>query len=268
MTQKTIGVVGCGSLGTLIATGISTRLSDRYSLVGVCDASVDRSQTLACSLNCAAYCDIENLIGGNPPDYIIEAAGGAFLKKHAINILHAGCDLLVLSVGVFADEYFYREVKETAERLERKVHIPSGAIGGFDLIRSAVWQGALKASISNVKPPGSLEGAPFLQGKKLSTTQEEQIYSGSARTAIELFPNNVNVAVALALAASNIDSVNVSVVSAPNLTLNTHVVFLEGEFGNAKLEIASVPYDNASSSALAAYSVLAKLENLSSAIQF
>lgn len=266
--MKTVGIVGCGSLGAIVARGAAGRLRDQYRLVGLCDARFDLAHELGAELGCPTFAQIGELLALKP-DYIVEAAGCGALMSFAIDALESGCDLVVLSVGAFADNEFYKNVEQTATRLGRKIHVPSGAIGGFDVIRSAVWQGGLlSASITNAKPPVALEGAPFLEGKMLSETAQEVIFEGSAREAISAFPKNVNVAVALAIASLGVDDTHVKVVSVPGLALNTHTIELEGAFGRATLDIASTPSDNAGSSALAAHSVLARLENLSRAIQF
>lgn len=265
--RKTVGLVGCGGLGGIIAQGIVERLGEHYRLIGVCGSGPTSADELAARCSCPAMDSVEALIAARP-DLLIEAAGVAPFKRFALDALRAGCDLMVLSVGAFADEAFYRSLRETAQAQGRKVHVPSGAIGGFDLMRSALWQGELRAGIENLKPPAGLEGAPHLEGKSLPRDREVPVFEGSAREAIAAFPKNVNVAVALASATAGVDNTRVEVRSLPELTLNTHIITLEGAFGRARLEIASTPSETASSSALAAYSVLARLENLASAIVF
>lgn len=265
--MKTVVIVGCGSLGSIIARGISEKLSRSYQLIGLCDAHTERAKALAKEVGCSAYGRIEDVLNLQP-DYLVEAAGGNVLKSFALDALKAGSDLITLSVGAFSDEAFYKSVTDTASALGRTVHIPSGAIGGFDVIRSAMWQGSLDVSIINTKAPHALAGAPYLENHPLRTDATETIFRGNAREAIEAFPKNVNVAVALAIASLGVDKTNVEVISMPGMELNTHTIELSGDFGRAHLEIASVPSDNAGSSSLAAYSVLAKLENLSRSIRF
>ena len=265
--MKTIGLIGCGGLGGIIGAGIAERLGEHYRLVGVCDADAAMAEALAAQCGCPAFADAGTLIAAGP-DYLVEAAGVGALKQIGIPALEGGCDLIALSVGAFADEAFHQRLRETAEQLERKVHVPSGAIGGFDLMRSALWQGELRAGIENLKPPAGLEGAPYLEGRSLPADREERVFHGTAREAIAAFPKNVNVAVALACATTGVDRTDVEVRSVPGLSFNTHIITLEGAFGKARLEIASTPSETASSSALAAYSVLARLESLCSAFVF
>lgn len=266
--MKTIALIGCGGLGRIIAQGLlDPRLSEHYQLIGVCDINASAAQELGSTCGCAAYTSPDDLLRERP-SYVVEAAGVSVLKKYACPVLRAGSDLLVLSIGAFADTTFYESVRECAREHGRKVHLLSGAIGGFDLIRSAMWSGQLSAAIQNIKPPESLTGAPFLQGRVLSKQDSELLFDGSAAEAIQAFPKNVNVAVALAVASVGVDQTRVQVISDPQKELNVHRVLLNGDFGYAELEIASKPSDTASSSALAAYSALAKLESLCSEISF
>lgn len=266
--MKSIAIIGCGALGSIVAKGIGDqRLADSYRLIGVCDISNEAAQRLAAECGCEAYTSIDELLALKA-DYVVEAAGGGVLKACAQAVLRAGSELIALSVGAFADTAFYEAVKQTAHECGRKVHLASGAIGGFDLIRSAAWSGELNASIHSEKPPKGLNGASILNGRLLSEEEPELLFDGNAVEAIKNFPKNVNVAVALAIASNGVEQTNVKVSSIPGRTSNTHRITLDGDFGHAELAISARPSNTASSSSLAAYSVLAKLERLCSDISF
>lgn len=129
--------------------------------------------------------------------------------------------------------------------------------------------GPLTARIANVKRPRALDGAPYLKDRNLPDNETVTVFLGNARAAIEAFPKNVNVAVALVLAIVGGDEIAVVVISDPDRQLNMHRITLEWAFGRVSLEIESAPTpDNPRSRAIAAYSVLAKLENLDSSISF
>ena len=70
------------------------------------------------------------------PDFIAETASVKMVKEYALSILQHGIQLVVLSIGAFADDDFFEKVKETAAENQVKVHIASGAIGGFDVLRT------------------------------------------------------------------------------------------------------------------------------------
>lgn len=55
--------------------------------------------------------------------------------------------MIVLSIGAFADKEFYGQVKETAAVHGTRVYIASGAVGGFDVLRTyPLWGRQRQAS--------------------------------------------------------------------------------------------------------------------------
>jgi aspartate dehydrogenase len=266
--MKTVALVGCGSLGGNIAGGIQGQLNREYKIVGLYDSNPAAALALSRQTECPAYGSLSALLELKA-DYVIEAATSGALKEIASQALRNGSDLIVLSAGAFADEGFASGIREEAGKLNRRIYIPSGAIGGFDIMQAAMALGQVEASIYNIKSPEALEGAPYLKGRQLSRTEKETIFTGNAREAIEAFPKNVNVAVALSLATAGPEKTKVMVVSVPGSKMNTHRIELAGDFGSASIEISSWPsLENPKSSEIAAYSVIAKLKNLSSAISF
>lgn len=266
--MKTVAIFGCGNLGTLIAGGLVDGTLQGYRLSGVHDLNPQQANRLAQAVGCPARGSLAELLADHP-DYVVECTAPEVLRQNAETVLKAGASLVVLSAGAFADEAFTARAAQTARENGVVIHVASGAIGGFDMMRAARLMGGLRVTVRNQKPPQGLNGAPFLQGRVLDEDAAETLFAGSARQAIAVFPKNVNVAVAAALAAADVDSARVEVNSVPHLALNTHQIELSGEFGEATLTIASRPSrDNPKSSALAAYSVLALLEKLASPIQF
>lgn len=266
--MKKVALIGCGNLGSIIAREIQLQLCNAYEIIGLYDRDLQMAEKLANQTDCPACNSLEQLLI-QEADYVIEATTPDVLKKIAPLVLESGSDMIVLSVGAFADETFARMIQEKAAELNRKIYIASGAIGGFDIMQAAMAQGTVEASIYNIKSPEALEGAPYLEGKPLSQTETEIIFTGNAIEAIKAFPKNVNVAVALAIATVGADQTKVIMQSEPEKKLNTHRIDLKGDFGYAQIEITSTPSpENMRSSAIAAYSVVAKLKNLSSNIVF
>ena len=127
----------------------------------------------------------------------------------------------------------------------------------------------VEASVTTEKSPQSLNGAPILEGRKLSQEKEEEIFTGSAKEAIAHFPETINVAVATALATTGAEHTKVSIKSIPGLESNRHKIKLVGKLVEVDVVVETTPSkDNPKSSALAAYSVISLLENLVSPITF
>ncbi|NLJ98720.1 MAG: aspartate dehydrogenase [Tissierellia bacterium] len=268
MRKYTLAIMGSGSLGSIIGEVISTDLLEQYELLGVLSGRVENAVGLANKLNCKAYKDIDEMLL-DKPDYVIEAASPSVIKNTAVKILENKTNLIVLSVGAFADEKFYAEVENTARENNCRVHMASGAVGGFDVLRSAMLMEDSSVSITTEKSPSSLKGAPALEDRKLSQDRIEEVFNGSAKEAIKLFPKNINVAVATALATIGVDDTKVAIRSVPGMKSNKHSIKLVGDTVKVTVEIDAKPStDNPRSSTLAAWSVIALLKNLVSPITF
>ncbi len=259
--MKSIGLIGCGNLGSLIAQGVQKHLSDDYIMAFFLDSDGQAAERLAGRCGGRVCQTLPELLAHNP-DYVVEAATADTLKEIAEPCLRAGCDVIALSAGALADEAFAARAEAAARRSGKKLRIASGALGGFDLMNAARLSGALSCRIVNLKSPQAL-------GLEDGPQEERVIFSGNARDAIAAFPKNVNVAVAAAFASCGMQDTTVEVRCRPGLALNTHRVELEGDFGRAAIEVASRPSaDNPRSSALAADSVVACLQNLAGGIVF
>ena len=147
--------------------------------------------------------------------------------------------------------------------------VASGAVGGFDLLRTFQLMGNNKAKIENFKAPSSLKGAPYLEKNPLSEEQTQKIFTGNAKKAIEGFPKNVNVAVASAITSVGTEDMQVEITSCPGEKNNIHRITTENNLGKAVIEITSKPDpENPRSSIITAWSIVALLENLAGYIQF
>lgn len=268
MKKYKLAIVGTGSLGSIIGKVVSQDLIENYEILGVFSGKLENAIKLADQIGAKAYKSVDDIIA-DKPDYIIEAASPEVFKDVGVKILANGIHLIPLSVGAFADQEFYKKVKETALQNNSRVHIPSGAVGGFDVLRSAMLMDEVDVIMTTEKSPTSLNGAPFLKGRTLSEEKDEVIFNGSAKEAIAHFPKNVNVAVATALATTGVENTKVAIHSIPGFKSNKHTIKLVAETINVEIMIETKPsQDNPKSSALAAYSVIALLKNLVAPITF
>ena len=121
------------------------------------------------------------------------------------------------------------------------------------------------------KPPRSWKGSPAETKLDLDalTAGAETHFDGSARDAATEYPKNANVAAAVALAGIGFDDTEVKLIADPGVNENIHEVHATGEFGSFSFQVRgrSLP-DNPRSSALAAMSVVSKLEEESKRILF
>ena len=268
MKKYKLAIIGSGSLGSIIARFVSEQMRDEYEILGVQSGSIENAVKLATEIGCKAYKTLDEAIG-DKPDFIIEAASPDVFKEIGVEILANGISLIPLSVGALADKDFYNTIKATALANNCRVHIPAGAVGGFDVLRASMLMEDAEVSITTEKSPESLNGAPFLEGRALSEEKTEEIFNGYAKEAIEHFPENVNVAVTTALATTGVEHTKVSINSIPGFESNKHEIKLVGETVRVKVIVETTPSAvNPKSSTLAAYSVIVVLKNLVSPIAF
>lgn len=240
MKKFKLAIVGSGALSSIIGKFVTQVLSEDYEILGVLSREVENAKKLAIEIDCKAYNTISEVIY-DKPDYVIEAANSEVFKEIGVEVLAHGIHIIPLSVGALADQDFYDAVKKAAVENGRRIYIPAGAVGGFDVLRASLLMEEVEVSITTEKAPNSLNGAPFLKGRILSEDQEEEIFSGTAEEAIEHFPENVNVAVATALATNGVQNTKVVVHSVPGFETNRHTIKLTGETVNVDIVIETKP---------------------------
>lgn len=241
-----IGLLGCGNVGHIIA-----RHADDFEIVGLFDLISERAQELALLCHARPYTDFEEFIRQDF-DLVVEAASVAAVKRYGEEIIRAGKDLVVLSGGALADDEYRVALVETARQHNKKIHIPSGAIIGLDNLKIGQISPLTTLLLRTTKNPASLG---------IETTERTEVFRGLAHNCIKQFPKNINVAVALGLAAGK--EADVELWADPAVERNVHEVFAEGEFGDIYIRVRNIPSpENPSTSYMAALSILTLLRNL------
>lgn len=259
-----IGLLGCGSIGTTIAEAAQGDSSIHADLVGLFDTEWSRAERLKRELGVdlkVAYSFEEFL--ELPFDLLLECASQEAVKNYAEKALRAGKDLLIMSVGALMDEPFWHRLSLAATEARRNLYLPSGAIGGLDLVRAANQGRLYEVCLTTEKNPHALSGAPYFQARGLSPDDIRErtvLYEGPAQEAVKLFPANVNVAATLSLAALGGQKTKVRIVADPRLTVNIHEIEVKGDFGEAKITVKNLPHpNNPKTSYLAALSAIETL---------
>jgi aspartate dehydrogenase len=202
------------------------------------------------------------------PDVVLETATADAVRSYAKEVLDRGIDLIVLSSGALLDERLLTEMKQLALRTGAMIYVPSGAIGGIDLVRAAAASADSSIRIRTSKPPQGLADAPYVKNLDVNLDTQAVIFSGGVRDAIRGFPKNVNVAASLALAAHDPECLRIEVEVCPDLQHNMHSITLESVFGSAEIIVRSRPMkNNPRSSLLAALSCIALLKRLQQPLQ-
>ena len=199
---------------------------------------------------------------------IAEVASQQAVAQYGEQILRNGVDFLVISVGALANVELFERLESAAESGKARMLIPAGAIGGLDAIAAMRLGGLSSARYRSRKPPAAWRGSPAEKVVDLGTlTKPAVLYSGTAREAALLYPQNANVAAAVALAGLGFEQTEVELVADPNAPGNVHEIEVEGAAGRFAITLEGKPSPaNPKTSALAALSVARALRNEQAAI--
>jgi aspartate dehydrogenase len=176
--------------------------------------------------------------------------------------------LLVISVGALAEPKLLQALKTAAHDGGSRILLPAGAIGGIDAIAAMRLSGLIMVRYRSRKPPAAWRGSPAEKVADLdSLTSRTVLYRGTAGEAALLYPQNANVAAAVALAGLGFDATEVELVADPEAPGNVHEIEAEGTAGRFAIQLQGKPSrTNPKTSALAALSVARALINLDATI--
>ena len=261
MGKLKLGVLRSGFHSEILVQAWKDGMLEEYELVGVMGRNPETRRALAESAGCRACASVEELLELKP-DYIAEAASIQLVRDSAEQILSPGCNLVMISIGAFADDAFYEKIRQTAAAHGTRVYLASGCVGGFDVLRTVSLMGCSSAGIETHKGPNSLRNTPLFKEELMDDKAETQVFAGNASEAISLLPTKVNVAVAASLVTKGPKNTNVKIYSVPGYIGDDHCITAEADGVKAVVDIYS------STSAIAAWSEVAVLRNIVSPIVF
>lgn len=266
MKKRSLAIVGCGKLAQIVAEALTSGLLPDYQLIGAYSRTFEKAQRIADHIQQAETgytctpCRSINELLALKPNYIVEAASPDSMRELALPALKNGSSIVTLSIGALADAAFYEEVKKTARENDTRVHLVSGATGGFDILRTVSLMGIDKASFDTEKSPNSLKNTSVYDASL--QTAKRKVFEGNATEAIALFPTKVNVAVAASLASVGPSDIKVSVTSTPGFVGDNHRIEIKNEEVHAVVDVYS------KTSKIAGWSVVNTLRNITSPIAF
>jgi aspartate dehydrogenase len=268
-TKIAAGLIGCGSIGTVIAEAIDNGKAGDIELLAVYDLVKEHAEKLISGLKKKPQIahNADELISNSKIQIVIEAASPKAVKQYSAKVLAENKDLMVLSAAALIDDKLFAEISSIAKKNRRKVYVPSGAIVGLDNIKSAAIGNIDEVTLTTRKPPPSFEGAPLVEKKKIDLSSIKKpliLFEGPAREAVKLFPQNVNVSATLSLASIGPDETKVRIIADPKTKTITHEIHVKGDFGELKTKAINHPFPtNPKTSFIAALSAIATLKKIS-----
>lgn len=249
---RRVGIIGYGTIGAPVAAGLQRGAVPGATLE--CVVSRDPIANLAVDQvnleDAARRCDV-----------IVECAGQHAVALFGENVLRAGVDLLITSVGALADEPLAKRLHATGPG---RLFLTAGAVGGLDLLAAARYDVPFhRVVVTTTKLPGSLV-QPWMSAEQAgairSTSAPVEVYSGNAREAARLFPRSLNVVAAVAFVVQDWHLVTVKLVADPHAALTSHLIEASSPTGEYRFEIRNLPSpQNPRTSRIVPFAVLKSL---------
>jgi aspartate dehydrogenase len=204
------------------------------------------------------------------PDLIVECAGHEALRTRGPQVLAAGIDLLIASTGALADASIETALRDAAARGKSRALLIAGAVGGLDALAAARHAGLGEVLYVGRKPPDAWRGTAAEETVELAQiSSATQIFEGAARQAALRFPQNANVAAAIALAGIGFDKTRVQLFADPGISGNLHRIEAQGAFGKFHIELCGIALpDNPRTSRLTVGSLARALADPGESIVF
>ncbi|MFS0820363.1 aspartate dehydrogenase [Bacillus sp. 1P02SD] len=249
-----IGVIGAGAIATFLLKEVNQNQHENLRIKNILVRNKEKYEGLESNFGVKLFTDLQAFLDSEI-DIVVEAANIHAVKTLLPSVIKKK-DVVLISVGALADEALLTELSNLVKEYKNVVHLPSGAIGGLDLLQNAHALGTVSSvSLTTRKPARSLMDDDINEAKV--------VFEGKAIDAIKQFPKNMNVSIVLSLAGVGIEKTRVCLVADPHIEKNIHQVEIKGDFGEATFSITNNPLpDNPKTSYLAAMSILGTLNRM------
>jgi aspartate dehydrogenase len=268
-----VGLIGCGAIGKSIVERLRLEPSESFTIA----ALFVRAKQIADARALCARPASELLITADWPEFlaagldlVVEAAGQHAVVDHAQAVLEHGCDLQVLSIGALASPDLRTRLTLAARATGRSICVPAGALAGFDGLLALRRFGLESVTYTSTKPPEAWRGTIAERNFRLDDLWKSQIlFRGSAMEAALSYPQNANLAAAVALAGVGFEATRVELIADPAATGNTGRVQAAGHGTRLDLTLTCQSFgDNPKTSQITAVSVLSSIENSLATVRF
>jgi len=201
-------------------------------------------------------------------DVVVECLPPALFRGVAISVIERGKLFMPLSVGQLLENW---DLVALAKDKGARILVPTGGLIGLDAVRAAAEGTIRSVTMVTRKPPGGLDGAPYLTARGISLkglNTARKVFDGSARDGARGFPQNVNVAAALSLAGIGPDATRLEIWADPALERNTHRIEVDADTARFSMAIENVPSEeNPRTGRIVALSTVATLRGLVSELR-
>jgi len=260
-------IIGCGAIGQALEKEIDTM--EEVDLFYITDKNEERAQQVVKEYKKAKFItNTDESIRAHLKhlDLVVEAASQEAVVHYVPFILGFGKDVLVMSVGAFANDALREKCFNLAKKKGGRLYVPSGAVCGTDGLHSASADKIDSVELVSTKGPKSFKDNPYLKSIGIDVDhlkEKTTIYDGPAREAIVHFPKNVNVSATISMLGLGMDKTKVKIICDPFCDCNSHRLVVKGVFGEIVAETENVPFpSNPATSYLAALSAIGAIKRI------
>lgn len=239
--------IGFGGIGRTVAESLNTDPDISYAAIA---ARPHQAADVQATLGKVPVVESAPDLLAQEPDLVVECASHDALRQYGEAVLDAGIDLIAVSVGILAEPEYRDRLLSAADRSGARLIIPSGAIGGVDVITAARHATLERVTYITRKAPGLWQGTPAEEMVDLSAVSEPVLFfDDTAERAALLFAEKANVTATLALAGIGFEKTRVQFWADPAYRRSTHQITLAGATGTMAIELANTvsPLDRKSS---------------------
>ncbi|MGA4519123.1 aspartate dehydrogenase [Solibacillus silvestris] len=249
-----IGLIGAGAIAHFLLEEINEKRQENLRITSVFVRDRGKHHLLESNYGVKLYTEIDAFLDSEI-DIVVEAANIEAVHSLLPEAIRKK-DVVLISIGALVDEELLAGLNTLANEFNRRLYLPSGAIGGLDLLQNAHVLGTVTSVALTTRKPASSLIEETIEIEKV-------IFKGSATEAIRRYPKNMNVSIVLALAGIGFDETSVTLVADPKIDKNIHQVEMTGDFGEATFTIKNNPLPaNPKTSYLAAMSILGTLKKI------
>jgi aspartate dehydrogenase len=256
-----VALCGLGAVGFPTAEWLDKGV-EGLNLVAISARDKDRARDRVSMFNTPpSVLDIRDL--ADVADVIVECAPPEYFAEIAESALSKGRIFVPLSVTSLLPRL---DLIDLARDNGGRIIVPSGALVGLDAVRAASYGIIHSVVMKTNKPPSSLRAAKFVleQGIDLDRLTEARcLFKGTVAEAAPLFPANVNITVALALAGIGPDRTEYEIWADPSVDRNCHTLIVDADSVHFEISIAGVPTSGTPGTGrLTSLSLMSTLEGL------
>jgi aspartate dehydrogenase len=261
-----VGLAGLGAVGLAVARRLNAGIPG-LTLAAVSVRDIEKARrNLPSMTNGLRTCTPDSL--AEHCDVIVEGLPPSAFRSVAAAAIENGRVFMPLSVGQLLENW---DLVERARETGARILVPTGALIGLDAVRAAAEGDIRSVTMITRKPPGGLEGAPYLKQHGISLadlTEPLKVFDGSARDGARGFPANVNVAAALSLAGIGPDRTRLEIWADPSVDRNMHRIEVDADTARFGMWIENVPsVENPRTGKITALSAVAALRGLVSELK-